>query len=140
MFWKQADYWPEIGKDYGTLTEPYSENDFNDTFKFLRKMCIMSQLFRKHIKIDSTYLNGLFKAFDKPCHDTNILVPDVVWDTSRVDNVIKMFPRFDICAKETKRWSSGYHTIISHSDIKKIVTCPPKFLLSYFDISSAEVR
>ena len=71
MFWKQADYWPEIGKDYETLTEPYSENDFNDTFKFLRKMCIMSQLFRKYIKVDkSAYV----------CSDTYDGTTLIVWE------------------------------------------------------------
>ena len=32
------------------------------------------------------------------------------------------------------------HTIISHSDIKRIVTAPFGYLMTYFDISSAEVR
>ena len=50
-----------------------------------------------------------------------------------------------ICT-HTHRWSwrppvkISDHTIISHSDIKRIVTAPPGYLLTYFDISSAEVR
>ena len=36
--------------------------------------------------------------------------------------------------------SSGFHTIISHSDIKKTISTPKGYMLSYFDISSAEVR
>lgn len=133
MFWKQADYWDYIRKDYKTLSEPYSEGDFKDVFKFLRKFCIMQCLFKKYVKVDSTYINGLFKGFDRVVHDTPKLVPDVR-DETRNDNVVKMFPRYLVCEKDTKRWSSGYHTIISHSDIKRIVTAPPGYLLTYFDI------
>ena len=51
MFWKQADYWSEIRSDYDTLTKPYSESDFDNTFKFLRKFCIMQCLFKKYSKV-----------------------------------------------------------------------------------------
>ena len=104
MFWKQADYWSDIRVDYKTLTDPYSEDDFKDTFKFLRKFCIMQCLFKKYQKVDSTYINGLFKTFDKEVHDTPKLVPDVMWDKTRNDNVIKMFPRYLVCEKDTKRY------------------------------------
>jgi len=40
----------------------------------------------------------------------------------------------------TKRWSGPFHTIISHSDVKDVISAPPGYLLTYFDISSAEVR
>ena len=104
MFWKQADYWEYIRKDYDTLVEPYSENDFNNLFKFLRKFCILQCLFRKYVKVNSTYINGLFKSFDKVVHDTPNLIPDVAWDQSRNDNVVKMFPRYLVCEKDTKRY------------------------------------
>ena len=52
MFWKQADYWSYIRKDYESISQPYREDDINDTFKFLRKFCVMVQLFNKYRKVN----------------------------------------------------------------------------------------
>ena len=61
--------------------------------------------------------------------------------------------KYQVNEKSSKRWSSGFHTIISHGDCKDVL-CPPHTwddegnivyggsnqILTYFDISSAEVK
>ena len=97
MFWKQADFMPDIRSDYESMTKPYSESDFDNPFVFMRKFCIMSQLYKKYIKVDSTYVGGLFKDNDRLVKDTNILVP--VRRAKSKDEpgaVVKMFPHFSV--------------------------------------------
>ena len=139
-FWKQADFFMYIREDYDSLTLPYSEEDFVNKFLFIRKFVIMQNLYKKYNKVLTTYVGGLFKDNDRLVHDTELLIPDKKAKPGDEGAVTKMFPRFMVCEKSTKRWSSPYHTIIAHSDIKKIVSTPKGYLLSYFDISSAEVR
>lgn len=96
-FWKQADFMPDIRSDYESMTKPYSESDFDNPFVFMRKFCIMSQLYKKYIKVDSTYVGGLFKDNDRLVKDTNILVP--VRRAKSKDEpgaVVKMFPHFSV--------------------------------------------
>lgn len=135
-FWKQADMIPSIRTDFDNMTKPYSESDFDNAFLFMRKFCIMSQLYKKYIKVKSTYVGGLFKDNDRLVKDTELLIPvRKAIDKNEENAFIKMFPHFSVCEKSTKRWSSPYHTIIAHSDIKRIVSTPKGFLLSYFDIN-----
>lgn len=91
-------------------------------------------------KMFTTYVMGLFKNFDRKCHDTPALVPDIIDENDARCDVVKMFPRYEINQKVSKRWSGPFHTIYSKSDIKRIVTSPKGYLMSYFDISAAEVR
>ena len=51
----------------------------------------------------------------------------------------RVFPAFNICEKKSKRWSADFHTIPPIS-IKRVVSAPKDHLLTYFDISGAEVR
>jgi hypothetical protein len=96
----------------------------------------MSQLYKKYIKVKSTYVGGLFKDNDRLVKDTELLIPlRKAIDKNEENAFVKMFPHFSVCEKSTKRWSSPYHTIIAHSDIKRIVSTPKGFLLSYFDIN-----
>lgn len=55
-------------------------------------------------------------------------------------NKVKMFPRYEIMQKATKRNSSGIHTVPGSSEVKGIVTAPEDSLLVYTDISSMELR
>lgn len=55
------------------------------------------------------------------------------------DNV-KMFPRYEIMQKISKRSSSGIHTLPSRNECKQVVDSPPDKFLIYTDISSLELR
>ena len=62
--------------------------------------------------------------------------------------VEKCFVKYQVNEKSSKRWSSGFHTITSHSDCKDILIAPPSWdengniiyggsdqMLTYFDIN-----
>lgn len=140
-FTKQATYFPEVEKNWEGMATPYNEADFLDRFYFMRKMLLHIMLAKKYMKVKSTYMNGLFLDNDRLEIDTNIFIPTRYASTPEEPGaVLKMHPRYEVLKKETKRWSSPYHTIISHSDIKSVINSPRGYMLSYFDISSAEVR
>ena len=139
-FSKQSTYFPIVEENWEELATPYSETDFNDRFYFMRKMVLYIMLAKKYMKVKSTYMNGLYLDNDRIEIDTDIFIPTRYANPLEPNAVIKMHPKYEILKKETKRWSSPYHTIISHSDIKSIINSPKGYLLSYFDISSAEVR
>jgi hypothetical protein len=50
--------------------------------------------------------------------------------------VHKVFSHYEVMHKFTKRWSSGFHTIISKSDVKDTISAPEGYLLTYFDINT----
>lgn len=91
--------------------------------------------FNKYTKLITTYLGNyfeptIFKDYNK---DLRVL---------RTDN--PSIPRirfsFNPHSADTKRWSSGAHTIPSSSHTKRVITSPLGMFNSYFDISAAEVR
>ena len=100
----------------------------------MRKFLVNILLFKKYNKIKTTYINGLFKDNAKYVIDTPQLMPVREAREDEPNARLKLFPRFEIMKKETKRWSSGFHTIPSHMDLKESVTTPPGYLMSYFDI------
>jgi hypothetical protein len=139
-FTKQSTYFPIVVQEWQEMAKPYSESDFDEPFKFMRKMVLHIMLAKKYQKVKSTYMEGLFQDNDRLELDTPIFVPTRLAEPGEPGAVLKMHPKYEVLKKETKRWSSPYHTIISHSDIKSVINSPSGYLLSYFDISSAEVR
>ena len=147
----QLDYFgDDVKNNESRLWEPWDERDTTDLprFTFIRKILINILLFKKYNKIYTTYLNGLFSAGSKYVIETPELIPIRDADPEEPGAVKKLFTKYDVMHKVSKRSSSGFHTIPSHIDVKKAVTCPvmntptgrTATLLSYFDISSAEVR
>ena len=140
-FFKQADFFSYIKKgEYRLLGQPWTESDLNNTFFFMRKMCLMYLEYKKHAKILSTYIRGMFKDKDKCVIDTDRFYPIRHADPNEPGAVYKIFSQYEICQKTSKRSSSGWHTIVSHSDIKSVPCTPKGYLLTYYDISSAEVK
>lgn len=147
--WEAFDGWDMQSSFFGKhveaemdiIKQPYSIADHDlDDFTQMRKLLINVLLFKKYNKIKSTYINGLFKDNAKYVIDTPQLMPLREADPDEPGARLKLFPKFEIMKKETKRWSSGFHTIPSHMDLKESVTTPPGYMMSYFDISSAEIR
>ena len=96
--------------------------------------------YKKYEKIRSTYLCGMFEATDKyVLEDPNSHVVIRECDENEPGAIKKMFAHFSCMEKQTKRWSSGYHVIISKSDIKSTICSYPGHLLSYFDINKTSV-
>lgn len=135
--------------DYGT---PWSVNDTQDRFYFMRKLLVNYLLFKKYAKVLSTYVNGMFSN-TRWVIEGDDHIPLRYADPNEPGAVEKCFVRYEVNTKSSKRWSSGFHTILAHSDLKDIICCPPAWdkdgnivyggsdmLLTYFDISSAEVK
>jgi hypothetical protein len=113
-------------------------------------------LYKKNAKVLSTYMQGMFKKEEKFVIEdpaTHIILREA--DPGDPQGVHKLLIHFACMEKSSKRWSSGFHTLISHSDLKSVI-CSYGYgsgygyetigkpqqgeLLSYFDISSAEVK
>lgn len=152
--WKGYDIQDDffgVSAAWEELKVPFSESIFTeDPFFQMRIILIRSLLFKKYNKIKTTYVGGLFCANSKYVIDTPALMPLRDADPNEPGAVKKSFVKAEVLLKETKRWSSPFHVIPSHQDSKACITTPTLVdpqtgkktatFLSYFDISSAEVR
>ena len=124
------------------MSKPYSESDWTDlgNFGMMRKLVLHIMFYKKYRKMRTAYTDdgSMFEATDrKVIVDPGTLMP--IRDAApggEPGEVTKMFPHYEVMKKETKRWSSGYHTIISHSDVKDVIAAPTGYLLTYFDINT----
>ena len=136
----ESQFFKYVDDQYLDYEKPFDPSDLNNTWFFHRKMTINYLRYKKYEKIRSTYLKGLFEATDKwVIEDPKSHVVIRECDENEPGAIKKMFARFQCMEKQTKRWSSGYHTIISKSDIKSTICSYPGHLLSYFDINKASV-
>lgn len=146
----QDDYF-EVSGNWQEMHTPFTPQFLNeDSFKQMRIFLINLLLYKKYSKIKKTYINGLFCDNSKYVIDTPALMPLRDADPSEPGAVKKCFVKAEVLLKETKRWSSPFHVIPSHQDSKACVGTPTFInpqtgkktatFLSYFDISSAEVR
>lgn len=137
------DQWAEYGK-------PFEPEDFNDDFFFMRKMALMYLMYKKYSKVQTTYIGeqAMFGKTAKWVIEDEHHIPYREADPTEPGAVKKLFIRYQVNEKSSKRWSSGFHTIISHSDLKNCLAVPPTFepdgtinyasssmLMSYFDIN-----
>jgi hypothetical protein len=101
------------------------------------KFCVCYRLAKKYGKLNSTYTNGMLgdAVYCLPMDENGISAGR--WGEG---TEYKVFPKYQVCQKKSKRWSSNFHTIPKDSEVKRAVTTPPGYLLSYFDISALEVR
>lgn len=137
----QQSFFPYVDSQYEDYEKPFNPGDLNNNFFFMRKLVLNYLLYKKYAKILSTYIDGMFTKTDMWVIENpvnHVMIREA--DPSEPGAVCRMRPKFQCMEKSSKRWSSGYHTIVSHSDIKSTVRAYPGHLLSYFDISSAEVR
>ena len=150
------DFFPDIQNKYTEFEKPFDPSDMNLHFGFMIKYLLNYLFQKKNAKILSTYIDGMFKkqevcVIEDP--KTHIIIRKA--DPDEPGAVYKLLIHFACMEKSSKRWSSGFHTIVSHSDIKSVLTSygygsgygyetlgKPNNgeLLSYFDISSAEVK
>jgi hypothetical protein len=115
-------------------------------FHYYPLLTTFFKLYRKYDKLGQ-YLNG--QLVDSDCRlisedeDGVPLIGPLTSEEKHTgfygDNV-KMFPRYEIMQKITKRNSSGIHTVPSSSEVKGVIVAPDDKLLVYTDISSMELR
>lgn len=132
---------------------PFNESDLNNNFSFIQKFTLNYLLYKKYSKVLSTYIEGMFKANNKWVIEGRDHIPLREADPNEPGAVERCFIKYEINTKASTRSSSAIHTAISHSDLKDCITTPPEWdsegnmifgespqLLSYYDISSAEVK
>ena len=151
----QKGFFPEVASTESCLSYeiPFQESDTQDDFFFMRKLTLNYLTYKKYAKVLSTYIEGMFKAKNKWVIEDEDHIPLREADPDEPRAVEKCFIHYEINTKASGRTSSAIHTAISHSDLKDCITTPPiwdeegnqiygggPFLLSYYDISSAEVK
>ena len=150
----QAQYFPEMNSQFLNYAKAFEPEEMDDTFFFMRKMVINYLLYKKYAKLNSTYVgsDGMFKKNNKYVIENEHHLPIRYANPDELGAIEKCFVKYQVNEKSSKRWSSGFHTIISHGDCKDVL-CPPHTwddegnivyggsnqILTYFDISSAEV-
>ena len=152
-FIAQSQFFSDLNNEYIEYGTPFSPSDFDCDFKFMRKLVINYLLYKKYAKVLSTYIDGMFKANNKWVIEGEDHIPLREADPKEPGAVEKCFVHYEVNTKSSKRWSSGFHTIISHADLKDCIATPPSwdengniiyggsdYVLTYFDISSAEVK
>lgn len=141
----QAEFFSEYNNQFVEYGIPFEDKDLLDKFFFMRKFTINYLLYKKYSKVLSTYINGMFKANNKWVIEGPDHIPLREADPGEPGAVEKCFVRYEVNTKSSKRWSSGFHTIISHSDLKDCLVTPyhydeygnkvtEDFIETYFDI------
>ena len=147
----QSQYFPDINNDFVLYSEAFDPGELtNDAFFFMRKMTLNYLLYKKYAKLCSTYVgsDGMFKKNNKFVIEDENHLPIREADPDEPGAVEKCFVKYQVNEKSSKRWSSGFHTIVSHSDCKDILLPPPSWdengniiyggsdqMLTYFDIN-----
>lgn len=133
----QEQFFPVIKDRFKEFEKPFDDSDLQYNFKFITKLVLAYLQYKKNAKMYSTYIKGLFEQTDKwviENPENHVMIREA--EPGEPGAVIRMSPKFQCMEKSSKRWSSGYHTIISHSDVKSTIRAYPEggHLLSYFDI------
>ena len=152
----QTEFFPQYAGQFEGYAEGFDPNvDLVDDFYFIRKMTLNYLLYKKYSKLCSVYVGstGMFKKNNKWVIENEQHLPIREADPNEPGAVEKCFVKYEVNEKSSKRWSSAFHTIISHGDCKDVLCPPPAYdengniiyggsnqMLTYFDISSAEVK
>lgn len=145
-FTTQATFFGEYNNQYPEYGKPFIPEDFNDKFFFMRKFILSYLLYKKYSKVYSTYIgDGAMFGIGKWVIEGEDHIPIREAQEGEPGAVKKLFTKYEVNTKSSKRWSSGFHTIISHSDLKDCLVPPyhydengnkvrENFIETYFDI------
>lgn len=151
----QSRFFPQVNEQYEEYERHFDPADVKDDFFFMRKLVINYLTYKKYAKLQSTYVgsDGMFHKTGKWVIEGPDHIPLREADPNEPNAVWKVFVHYEVNTKSSKRWSSPFHTIISHGDCKDCLCPPPAWdkdgniiyggsnqILTYFDISSAEVK
>lgn len=148
--WKsQVDFFPELKNEWREYEKGFDPSDFGNDFFFMRKFVLNYLLFKKYSKVQTTYVgdSGMLRKTSRWVMVDKNHIPIREADPGEPGAVEKLFIHYECQTKSSKRWSSPFHTIISHSDLKNAITVPPlikedgtivyggsDFMMTYFDI------
>ena len=114
------NFFPDVRNRYTEFEKPFDPSDLENRFGFLLKYMLNYLLYKKNAKILSTYIQGMFKKEEKYVIEdpaTHIIIREAD-PLTEPEGVYKLLIHFACMEKSSKRWSSGFHTIVSKSDIK----------------------
>ena len=106
----QEQFFGYITDQYEEYSKPFSESDFNNRFFFMRKLVLNYLLYKKNSKVLSTYIDGMMNTGRWVIEDKNHF-PIREADPSEPGAIRKLFTRYEVNTKSSKRWSSPMHTI-----------------------------
>ena len=146
----QEQFFKYVSDQYEDYGKPFDESDGSNNLFFMRKLVINYLLFKKYSKVLSTYIDGMLKEGKWVIEDSRH-IPIREADPDEPGAIHKCFCHYEVNTKSSKRWSSAFHTIVSHADFKDCIRTPyhfgpdgsivdEDFIETYFDISSAEVK
>ena len=146
----QEQFFKYVSDQYEDYGKPFEETDLTNRMFFMRKLVINYLLFKKYSKVLSTYIDGMLKEGKWVIEDSRH-IPIREADPNEPGAIHKCFCHYEVNTKSSKRWSSAFHTIVSHADFKDCIRTPyhfgpdgsivdEDFIETYFDISSAEVK
>lgn len=92
--------------EYGT---PFVASDLNNKFFFMRKFNINYLLYKKYSKVLSTYIEGMFHETGKWVIEGEDHIPIREANPGEPGSVFKVFTKYEVNTKSSKRWSSGFH-------------------------------
>ena len=116
----------------------------------MRKFTLNYLIYKKHAKMLSVYVgpDGMFNKRAKWVIEDEHHIPIRDADPDEPGAVKKNFTPYEVLKKSSKRWSSSFHTIPSHSPVKNCLIPAPirnkngniiyggdDQLLTYFDIN-----
>lgn len=143
----QEQFFKYVSDQYLEYEKPFDVVDLGNNFFFMRKMVINYLLYKKYAKVLSTYIEGMFKANNRWVIEGPDRIPLRYAEPGEPGAVEKCFVHYEVNTKSSKRWSSGFHTILSHADLKDCIAVPPAYnengnivyggsenVLTYFDI------
>lgn len=112
-FQAQTTYFPTLNEQYTGYEEHFEPTDMDDDFYFMRKMVLNYLIFKKYSKLDSTYVgsDGMFHKTGKWVIEGQDHIPIREADENEPGAVWKVFTRYEVLSKSSKRWSSPFHTM-----------------------------
>lgn len=112
-FQAQTTYFPALNEQYTGYEEHFEPTDMDDDFYFMRKMVLNYLIFKKYSKLNSTYVgsDGMFHKTGKWVIEGQDHIPIREADGNEPGAVWKVFTRYEVLSKSSKRWSSPFHTM-----------------------------
>jgi len=112
-FQAQSTYFPDLVDQYRDYEEHFEPSDLDNDFYFMRKTVLNYLVFKKYAKLDSTYVgsSGMFHKTGKWVIEGPDRIPIREADENEPGAVWKVFTRYEVMEKSSKRWSSPYHTM-----------------------------
>lgn len=107
----QADFFSEYKDQFREYGSRFVDTDLKESFYFMRKLGLNYLLYKKYSKVLSVYVEGLFHATGKWVIEERDHIPLREAEEGEPGAVFKIFTKYEVNQKSSKRWSSGFHQL-----------------------------